>query len=77
MLIIPSEEAFSNFLTMDYVTASLRALFEGLDGHELIIPSRAETNPGWEKFENASSDGMLIVHRVGETGFSYNNFRTY
>ncbi|EKV18995.1 Terpenoid synthase [Penicillium digitatum] len=44
---------------MDYVTASLRALFEGLDGHELIIPSRAETNPGWEVTEHDLSNKSI------------------
>lgn len=40
---------------MDHVTASLRALFEGLDGHELIIPSQQELNPGWELKEHDPS----------------------
>ncbi|KAJ5530615.1 hypothetical protein N7527_004008 [Penicillium freii] len=40
---------------MDHVTASLRALFEGLDGHELIIPSQQKLNPGWELKEHDPS----------------------
>lgn len=40
---------------MDHVTASLRALFKGLDGHELIIPSQQKLNPGWELKEHDPS----------------------
>ncbi|KAJ5592415.1 hypothetical protein N7537_009319 [Penicillium hordei] len=40
---------------MDHVTASLMALFESLDGHELIIPSQHKLNPGWELREHDPS----------------------
>jgi hypothetical protein len=51
----PSSEAYPDFLIMDHVTASLMALFESLDGHELIIPSQHKLNPGWELREHDPS----------------------